>query len=59
MPAMNDGLKLALILAVLFPLAWFGLQAIGIILGFIMLAGIVEVIVKLSVEAWRAWRTSR
>jgi hypothetical protein len=59
MPAMNDGLKLALTIAVLFPLAWFGLQAIGIILGFIMLAGIVEVIVKLSVEAWRAWRTSR
>lgn len=56
MPAMNDGLKLVLILAVLLPAAWFGLQVIAIVLGVLMLAGLVELLAKLIASAWRMLR---
>jgi len=56
MPAMNDGLKLVLILVVLLPAAWFGLQIIAILLGVLMLAGLAELFVKLIAHARRTLR---
>lgn len=53
---MREMVNLGLVLVLLVPVAWFGIQAIAVLIGLAIIAAICECVITFIAHAWRMIR---